>query len=37
MRTLFLLAGAAALSAAAPALAKPDHPKGHAKNHAPTS
>ena len=33
MRTLFLLAGAAALGAATPALAKPDHAKGHGKNH----
>lgn len=33
MRTLFLLAGAAALAGTAPALAKPDHAKGHGKNH----
>ncbi len=33
MRKLVLLAGAAALGAAAPALAKPDHAKGHGKNH----
>ena len=34
MRTLLLLAGAAAFAAAAPAGAKPGHAKGHGKGHA---
>jgi hypothetical protein len=34
MKQIFLLAGVAALAAAAPAYAKPDHAKGHKGHHA---